>query len=144
MDDIKREAQRYRNKIYSINASIEESNKAGKKKVYKVYDHWEELYENVNAILCSLNSNEKTVLNVTFTGSGTIPKHTHNREQVIHVIQGEIFEGVRKLVVKEKDPPLVIPANEEHEIMSAGASLVITFEPPFPSTSNKWISSNSQ
>lgn len=90
---------------------------------------WVEIAENVESIECSLTNAISTVVNVRFNKGGFLREHHHDREEIIHVIEGEI--EVNGDIVKEGQS-CRIPAYQLHWIKSDYARLTMVFRPPFP------------
>jgi quercetin dioxygenase-like cupin family protein len=96
----------------------------------EVTNSFSELYENVEVITCSLDSNEMTVVNVKFNNGGSIPTHSHDRIEHIYVIDGEIIDRETGKTYR-KGEVYVIPAGQKHFIESDFALLVVTWTPAY-------------
>lgn len=94
-------------------------------------DDFTELGKNVKVKLCSLDSNNATVVNVIFGKGGYIATHSHDRIERIYVIDGSIKDLVTGVVVNEGDT-YNIPPNQEHHIVSDYALLTVTWKPAYP------------
>lgn len=85
---------------------------------------------NVEVILCSLDSQDMTVVNVKYHKSGEIPPHNHDRIEHIYVIEGSITDKVNNKTFK-KGEVYIIPPEQIHHIVSDYALLVVTWTPAY-------------
>lgn len=102
-----------------------------KKDYFLVGNNWENIAPSVHSIECALDGNSCTVINVTFYEGGYLKPHSHDREETIFVVDGEIEDLIANKTIKTGET-YVIPANVEHEIKSDYAKLTVVFRPPFP------------
>jgi len=96
----------------------------------EVTREFQELYNNVEVILCSLDSTEMTVVNVRFKQGGEIPIHSHDRVEHIYVIDGEIIDRETHKTYR-KGEVYIIPSGQKHFIESDFALLVVTWTPAY-------------
>ena len=97
-------------------------------------DHWTRLDKNnVEIRVCSLSTRtrDKTIANVFMGQGGYIETHTHDRREVIHVMDGEYVDPVTRKVYRAGDRQIVAP-HQEHGIESDYVLLSITWEPAYP------------
>lgn len=97
-------------------------------------DHWTRLEKNnVEIRVCSLSARarNKTIANVVMGEGGYIETHTHDRREVIHVMDGEYVDPVTNRRYWSGDRQIVAPY-QEHGIRSDYVLLSITWEPAYP------------
>lgn len=97
-------------------------------------DHWTRLEKNnVEIRVCSLSTRtrDKTIANVFMGQGGFIETHTHDRREVIHVMDGEYVDPVTNRRYWAGDRQIVAPY-QEHGIKSDYVLLSITWEPAYP------------
>jgi predicted metal-dependent enzyme (double-stranded beta helix superfamily) len=90
------------------------------------------LHDNVTMRLCSLSGlSDTTVINVTFHPGGRIGPHTHDREEMVFVLDGEYTDIVSGKVYRRGDVQK-IPTGVLHGSQSDNALLTVTWRPAFP------------
>ena len=99
-----------------------------------VSNNFKTIGTNVDIILCSLDSNDMTVVNVKFNKGGEIPIHNHDRVEHIYVIEGSITDKLNNKTFK-KGEVYEIPPHQNHHIVSDFALLVVTWTPAYESDS---------
>lgn len=87
---------------------------------------------NVRAVACSLQSYavDTTILNVKCDKEALISPHEHDRPERVFVLEGEYTDMVSGITYKAGETQYV-PAHQQHGLVSDGALLVVTWQPPF-------------
>lgn len=97
-------------------------------------DEWTRVNKsNVELRVCSLSTRtkNKTIANVFMGEGGFIETHSHDRREVIHVMDGEYVDPVTRRTYRAGDRQIVAPY-QEHGIRSDYVLLSITWEPAYP------------
>lgn len=110
---------------------IEAFSKISELKFYEVGTEWTEMFPNVHSILCSLSSENITVLNSKIEKGGHIPAHFHlDRDEHIFVVDGQITDTISQITTIAGNS-YIIPKGTLHEIVSDYALLTVSFKPPY-------------
>lgn len=96
----------------------------------EVSNNFKSVGSNVEVILCSLDSNEMTVINVKFNKGGELPVHSHDRVEHIYILDGTLTDLVTNTTYK-KGEVFIIPPNKNHHLISDFALLVVTWTPAY-------------
>lgn len=129
--DTRQQLQQLRDTIKNQCRTILMQYETGSETVLVTNDTFLSISPNVYTKVCSLDSNDMTVVNVVFEEGGNLPVHSHDRIETIYVISGSITDLVTNKTYT-KGSVYVIPPHVKHHIVSDYARLTVTWVPAYP------------
>lgn len=120
---------------YAVNCVLNNSITGVMKDQVIVPSHFTEIGVGVRSIICSLSGIQQdiTVANCVFDAGGSMDPHSHDREERVHMISGDIMETVSGKIYKTGESIFIRP-NQSHGWYSVeGCMLTVTWKPAFKS-----------
>lgn len=130
-DSIRKQIKTHREKIRKMASMVTMNYKNQPSEELRIGEDWTRQAKGVYSIVCSLNGEDCTVLNVIFSEGGYLRPHHHDRKEYVFVASGSIEEVVSGQVIEEGGSIKIGP-NQSHGWRSNGAKLTVVFKPPYP------------
>lgn len=127
---VRQQIKEQRDKIKKLATAVTMSYEGGDEEIM-IGEEWVKQAKGVHSIVCSLNGDDCTVLNVIFSEGGELKPHHHDRQEFVFVASGSITETVSGKIIKEGHS-VIIESKQSHGWRSNGAKLTVVWKPPYP------------